>query len=63
MESSMVPQKNPGVWGSAPSIVRGTITKITMAMEPKYDHSVGIYEKSPDMNLEISFDNNLEFNM
>lgn len=58
----MVPQKNPGVWGRAPSVARGTITKSTMAMEPKHDHSVEIYEKSPDMNLEIPYDVNLEFN-
>ncbi len=27
-----------------------------------YDHSVEIYEKSPDMNLVISYDENLEIN-
>ena len=31
-------------------------------MEPKHDHSVEIYEKSPDMNLVISYDENLEIN-
>jgi transposase len=31
-------------------------------MEPKHDHSVEIYEKSHDMNLEISHDMNLGFN-
>ncbi len=41
---------------------RGTITKSTTPMEPKHDHSVEIYQKSHDMNLEISHDNNLGFN-
>ena len=58
----MVPQKNPGIWGSAPSIVRGTIIKITTPMALKHDHSVEIHQKSPDMNLEIYYDNNLGFN-
>ena len=31
-------------------------------MEPKHDQSVEIYEKSPDMNLVIPYDMNLEFN-
>jgi hypothetical protein len=31
-------------------------------MEPKHDQSVEIYEKSPDMNLVIPYDEKLEIN-
>jgi hypothetical protein len=31
-------------------------------MEPKDYHSVEIYEKSPDINLVIPYDENLEIN-
>jgi hypothetical protein len=59
-ERSMMPQKNPRIWGGlsavalakvgAPSAALGTITKITMAMEPKHDHRVERRKPSHQLN-------------
>ena len=62
--SSVIPQKIPG-FGAEPhsSYPWNNHPEITTPMEPKHDHSVEIYEKSPDMNLVISYDENLEINI
>ena len=52
---SVIPQKIP------PSRVEQS-GKSTTPMEPKDYHSVEIYEKSPDINLVISYHENLEIN-
>jgi len=53
---SVIPQKIP------PSRVEQS-GKSTTPMEPKDYHSVEIYEKSPDINLVISYHENLEINI
>jgi hypothetical protein len=55
-------KKSQGL-GSAPSAAHGTIPKIMMAMKPKHAQSMEIHQKSLDVNLQISCDHNLEFNM
>ncbi len=51
---SYLRKSHPHAWNNHP--------ESTTPMEPKHDQSVEIHEKSPDMNLVISYDENLEIN-
>lgn len=52
---SYLRKSHPHAWNNHP--------ESTTPMEPKHDQSVEIYEKSPDMNLVISYDENLVINI